>query len=122
MHVRSTLALASLIAVSACNGSGGSAQAAADSATKAIYADDVSAVTAGFDTTLQHQVTRAGVGLLSDKMHALGAYKGLTFVSADPAKSVFYYRADFTNGSMNVAVKTDSNGQLAAYRVFPNGM
>jgi hypothetical protein len=66
-------------------------------------------------------VTRAEVGTISDQMHKLGDYKGLTMLSSDATKSEFTYRADFTNGSMNVVVRVDPNGKLSAYRVFPNG-
>ncbi len=70
------------------------------------------------DPALVNQVTRGEVGTLSDKMHRLGDYKGLTFVSSDPNKSEFTYRADFANGSSNVVLRLDSNGKLSAYRVF----
>jgi hypothetical protein len=53
-------------------------------------------------------------------MHGLGEYKGLTYVSGDPAKNEFTYRADFDKGSMNVVVRVDNDGKLAAYRVFAN--
>lgn len=116
------LAVVALIALAACHGgaaSAGSAQTTADSATKAVYDDDVSSLNGTFDTQLQSQVSRAEVGALSDKMHALGTYKGLTYLSDDPTKSEFTYRADFDKGSMNVVVRIDGNGKLAAYRVFP---
>jgi hypothetical protein len=76
-------------------------------------------VTPSFDTALQSQVSRAEVGALSDKMHALGDYKGLSFVSSDPTKSEYTYRADFANGTMSVVIRLDPDGKLAAYRIFP---
>lgn len=116
------LALLALAGLAACNhaaASAGSAQATADSVTKAVYNDDAVGVERQFDTQLQSQVTRSEVGALSDKMHALGAYKGLSYVADDPAKSEFTYRANFDRGAMNVVVRVDKNGKLAAYRVFP---
>lgn len=115
------LALVALVALAACNtqASPGAAQGTTDTVTKAVYDDDVDAVQSHFDTTLQSQVSRGDVGTLSDKMHALGAYKGLTYLSDDPAKTEFTYRADFEKGSMNVVVRVDKDGKLAAYRVFP---
>jgi hypothetical protein len=116
------LALLALVGLVACHGaaaSSGSAQTTADSATKAVYNDDVGSLNDTFDSQLQSQVSRAEVGALSDKMHALGDYKGLTYLSDDPAKSEFTYRADFDKGSMNVVVRIDTDGKLAAYRVFP---
>lgn len=104
----------------ACSGAqpGGSAASTSDTVTKAVYNNDVDGVSANFDDHLKTQVSRGEVGMLSDKMHALGDYKGLTFVSADPAKNEYVYRADFDKGSMNLVVRLDSDGKLAAYRLF----
>ena len=125
--MRKSLAVASIVlsalVLSACSAggqSGGSAASTADSVTKAVYDNDMDGVTASFDNQLKTQVSRGQVGTLSDKMHALGSYKGLTYVSGDPAKSEFTYRADFDKGSMNVVVRVDNDGKLAAYRVFTN--
>ena len=106
-----------LAALAACAGS--DPQSAANGVTRAVIDDDLAAVTPYFDDTLRPQVSRAGVGVLSDKMHALGDYKGLTFVSSDPSKSEYTYRADFDHGMMNVVVRVDTDGKLSAYRVFP---
>lgn len=110
--------------LAACNSagsqSGGTAASTADSTTKAVYNNDMDGVTSNFDDQLKTTVNRADVGTLSDKMHALGDYKGLTYVSGDPAKNEFTYRADFDKGSMNVVVRVDGDGKLAAYRVFAN--
>ena len=115
------LALAALVALAACNAQAnpGAVQSTTDSVTKAVYSDDVDGVDANFDSSLKSQVSRGDVGTLSDKMHALGNYKGLTYLSTDAAKSEFTYRADFDKGSMNVVVRVDNDGKLAAYRVFP---
>ena len=113
------LALGMLVCGCSANQSGGSAASTADGVTKAVYNDDMTGVTESFDDQLKNQVSRGEVGVLSDKMHALGDYKGLTYLSGDPAKSEFTYRADFVRGSMNVVVRVDSDGRLAAYRVFP---
>jgi hypothetical protein len=126
--MRSPLALAAVLAIAfaGCSGhsnrASGDAQAAADSVTKSVYADDVDQVGANFDDDLKQTVTRSEVGILSDQMHKLGDYKGLTFVSQDPGKSEFTYRADFTNGTMNVVVRLDPSGKISAYRVFPNSV
>ncbi len=112
------------VVLAACNAaggqSGGTAASTADSVTKAVYNNDMDGVTSSFDDQLKTQVSRGEVGTLSDKMHGLGAYKGLTYVSGDPAKNEFTYRADFDKGSMNVVVRVDNDGRLAAYRVFAN--
>lgn len=115
--------LVSAIALAGCSGgpasaNGGTAQAAADSTTKAVFNNDIDGVTSNMDDSLKNQVTRAQVGTLSDEMHKLGDYKGVTFVTSDPNKSEYTYRADFTGGSSNVVVRLDSDGKLSAYRVF----
>lgn len=121
VHRRGLCALVVLFALTACGGkqSQGEAAALADRVTQAVYADNANSVAGNFDDQLKTQVTRQEVGLLSDKMHALGAYKGLTFLSGDPVKSEFVYRAAFDKGTMNVTVRVDPDGRLGAYRVSP---
>jgi hypothetical protein len=105
--------------LTACGGGGaGQAQSLADSTTKAVYNDDPGGVTSHFDDQLKPQVTRTEVGILSDQMHKQGDYQGLTFVNSDPNKNEYTYRANFTKGSMNVVIRLDQNGQIAAYRVL----
>lgn len=113
------LGLALALGLAACGGNQtGQAQNAADATTRAVYNDDVNSVTQDFDDNLKAQVTRSEVGILSDQMHKFGDYKGLTYVSNDPGKNEYTYRADFTKGSMNVVLKLDADGKVAAYRVF----
>ena len=118
--IRRFAAAACVMLLAACGGGkgGGQAQSSADSTTKAVYNDDVDGVISQFDETLKTQVTRSEVGILSDQMHKLGDYRGITYVSNDPNKNEYTYRADFTKGSMNVVVRLDPDGKLAAYRVF----
>jgi outer membrane lipopolysaccharide assembly protein LptE/RlpB len=113
------LGLAVVLGLAACAGHPtGQAQQAADATTRAVYNDDANAVTQNFDDTLKTQVTRSEVGILSDQMHKYGDYQGLTYVSDDPAKNEYTYHAKFTKGSMNVILKLDADGKIAAYRVF----
>ena len=83
-----------------------------------MYNDDPNGVTAHFDDQLKTQVTRSEVGILSDQMHREGDYHGLTFLSSNPNKNEYTYRANFSRGSMNVVMRLDPNGQIAAYRVL----
>lgn len=107
------------LALAACGGGGtGQAQNLADTTTKAVYNDDPGAVTAHFDDQLKPQVTRTEVGILSDQMHKRGDYQGLSFVSSDPNKSEYTYRANFSKGSMSVILRLDQNGDIAAYHVL----
>lgn len=112
--------LTGVLAACAAGAPGGNAQNLADSSTKAAYNNDLSGLTSNFDDALARQVTRAEVGTISDQMHKLGDYKGLTLLKSDLTKNEFTYRADFTGGSMNVVVRVDPNGKLAAYRALPN--
>jgi hypothetical protein len=105
-----------LLALAACGGTGGGVQASADRTTKAAYDDNVEGVTQNFDEALKTQVTRSEVGIMSDQMHQLGDYHGLTFVNSDPNKNEYTYRADFTRGHANVVVRLDADGRFAAYR------
>lgn len=115
-------ALAGAFLIAACGtNSASGAQASADSTTKAVYNDDPAGVSSNFDDTLKTQVTRSEVGILSDQMHRLGDYRGLTFVSSDPNKNEYTYRAGFTNGTMRIVVRLDADGKFSAYRVFPQG-
>ncbi len=107
------------LALAACaGGKGGGVQGTVDGATKAVYNDDVNALTQNFDDGLKAQVTRTEVGILSDQMHKLGDYRGLTFVNNNPRKNEYTYRAAFAGGSMNVVVRLDPDGKFSAYRVF----
>ena len=106
--------------LAACGGNAnGTAQSTADAITRAAYNNDLQGVTGPFDDALKPHVTHASVGVLADKMHALGDYQGLTFVSSDPAKNEFTFRATFSKGTMNVVERLDSDGKVAAYRVVP---
>lgn len=107
------------LALAGCGGGGnGQAQGLADSTTKAVYNDDPNGVTAHFDDQLKATVTRSEVGILSDQMHKQGDYQGLSLLSNDPNKNEFTYRANFSKGSMNVVLRLDQNGEIAAYRVL----
>jgi hypothetical protein len=111
-------ACAGLVLLAACGGGTGQAQSVADTTTKAVYNDDLAGVTSHFDDQLKPQVTRTEVGILSDQMHKQGDYQGLSLLSNDPNKNEYTYRANFSKGSMNVVVRLDQNGEIAAYRVL----
>lgn len=91
----------------------------ADQTTKAVYAVDVAATEANMDDDLRKQVTRASIGDLSDKMHALGAYVGLKPNTAEPDKGRYAFEADFEHGILAVDLRLDPTGKIGAYRVSP---
>ena len=95
------------------------AQKLADDATKAVYNDDMAGLTANMNAALVPTVTRAQLGDLADKMHALGNYQGLTPAGSDTLKSEYDFKAKFDKGTWTVMVRLDGDGKIAAYRVAP---
>jgi hypothetical protein len=122
MTLRSLYALG-LVAVAACGApsAGSRAQADANAVTRAVYDDNPSEVIAHFDAAIKPTVSRAEVGVLSDKMHSLGSWQGITYLGTDASTNEYTYRARFQRGSMDVVVRLDPKGKLSAYRVFPGG-
>ena len=110
------LAVAGMLAAAACGG-GSSQQTATDDTTKAVYNDDLNAMQSHFDAALQKQITIDGVNALSQKLHAFGAYKGVTQTAADASAGRYDYDASFDNATMAVHVRVDRDGKLAAYRI-----
>ncbi len=113
------LAGAIVLALCACGGGSGatSPQKTVDETTQAVYSDDLNAMQAHFDDTLTKQVTIDGVESLSQKLHAFGAYKGLSQTAADANGGRYDYNAAFDNATLAVHVRMDGNGKIAAYRI-----
>ena len=109
-------AVTAVLALCACGGASGPQKAVNDT-TAAVYNDDLNAMQAHFDTALQKQVTIDGVSALSQKLHAFGAYKGLSPAASDPNGGRYDYTATFDRATMTVHVRMDQNGQIAAYRI-----
>lgn len=108
-------ALAGAFMLIAC--SSNSPQTLADGTTKAVYNDDVNAMQARFDDDLRKQVTIDQIATISQKLHALGAYKGLEQTMADASKSRYDYEARFDQGTVPVHLRLDVDGRIAAYRL-----
>jgi hypothetical protein len=110
-----------VLALAACGGGGAgdatSPQKAIDETTQAIYNDDLNAMQSHFDSALSKQVTIDGVSSLSQKLHAFGAYKGLTQTAADANGGRYDYNAAFDTTTMAVHVRMDGDGHIAAYRI-----
>lgn len=117
---RSLIGAAALaVALCACASPSAKATSAADTITKSVLANDANGVRNAMDAQQQADVTRASVGTLSDVMHKLGDYRGLTLTKSDTGKNVFTFRADFSKGAMVVEVRMDPDGKVAAYRATP---
>ncbi len=112
-----TMAVA--LGLGACSGNSGSEQKLADSVTRAVYNNDMSGVTSNFSTDVAPQVTRASLGVLSDQMHSMGNYQGLTETATDVPAKRYTFDAKFDKGDMTVQMRLDANGKIAAYRVSP---
>ncbi|HLX03279.1 MAG TPA: hypothetical protein VKS80_14335 [Trinickia sp.] len=107
-----------MLAACATSEGTGSARAAADATTQAVYADNYDAVISNFDSGLKQQPSRAEVGSLSDTLHSLGNYKGISYVDGDPVKAEYTYRLSFDKGTMALVVRVGQDGHLSAYRLF----
>jgi outer membrane murein-binding lipoprotein Lpp len=90
----------------------------ADAATRAIYNDDVDALTSQFSPDLRAQVTRAQLGALSDIMHKDGDYSSLRETGTEP-DGAYDFLATFGSSSMVVKMKLDDQGRISGYRVIP---
>lgn len=115
---RALFGIAALAAISACS-PGTDPAHTAESITKAVYANDFDATTANFDDATKRSVTRADLGVLSDKMHALGDFQSLTQRSADSDSGRYAFDARFSNGAMLVEMRVDPSGKIGAYRISP---
>jgi|SRR5579863_2224717 len=109
---------ASVVAALALAGCGSHEQKIADATTRAVYANDVTALTANFSPDLGKQVTRAQLGALSDLMHEQGDFKSITETGEEP-DGAYDFRADFTKSSLIVKLKLDPTGRVVGYRVIP---
>lgn len=120
MILRLATALVLVSVLSAC-GVAPTPERLADQATRALYEDNHDAAIANFEEHLKMHVTREQVGAISDEMHALGRYKGLSVLHANKNAGRFHYAAKFDRGTMIVMVTVDPAGRIAAYRVRPAG-
>jgi len=118
--MRAYLAIAALAAVLAGCGllAGPNATDEATKVAQALYNDDLSSVTANFDSTLKDQATRTQVAAISDKMHALGEFQGLTEIKRDNDTRRYWYDAKFSNGDMTIQMRLHADGTIAAYRLL----
>ena len=93
----------------------------ADSITRAVYANDYNGTTAPMDQYTRSEVTRGEIGDISDRMHALGAYQGLSQVKSDPDHGLYDFDLQFAKGHMTARLRMDPSGKVGAYRVYPAG-
>jgi hypothetical protein len=110
-------AAACALALCACGGNAASPQGVVSDTTTAVYNDDLNAMQSHFDDALQKQVTLDGVSALSQKLHAFGAFQGLSQIAADPTGGRYDYTANFDHGTMTIHVRMDGDGRIAAYRI-----
>jgi len=106
------------IAAVVLSGCAAGEQKTAEDTTRAVYDNNIDAVTQSFTPELAKQVSRAQLGQLSDLMHSKGDYKGLTETGTEP-DGEYDFRADFSNGSLIVKMKLDPSGKISGYRVIP---
>lgn len=121
LMVHSRLIIACLLAAGlfACGQHGKSPQDEATAVTQGLYNNDFAAATANFDDTLKTQATRTQVAVISDKMHTLGDFQGLTETKHDDDTRRYWYDAKFSKGDMTVEMRLHADGSIAAYRIVP---
>ncbi|MGP6159207.1 MAG: hypothetical protein ACLPYS_17150 [Vulcanimicrobiaceae bacterium] len=110
--------LAGALWLAACS-SGSDPGALAEKITRAVYANDLDSTVASFDDQTKKVVTRSQLGVISDRMHALGDIKSFAQRSAEPDKGRYDYDVSFSNGIMLVQLRVDPDGKVGAYRVVP---
>ena len=120
MILRLATALALVSVLSAC-GVAHTPERLADQTTRALYEDNHDAAIANFDEHLKTRVTREQVGAISDAMHSLGRYRGLSTLRVNKDAGRFNYTANFDRGTMVVMVMVDPAGRIAAYHLKPAG-
>jgi len=70
-----------------------------------------------FNDALRRQVHREDVAAISHRMHRLGDYHGLVAQDVNPDTGRYVFAADFTRGMMQIRLRLDRYGKVAAYRV-----
>jgi len=113
------LALAAVLLSSLSCARNANEQKVADDVTQAVYNNDYASLQQNFDQNTAAQLTRASVGSLSDMMHQLGSYRGITETGNDLVSHVYVFDAKFDKGDMTVRLRLDADGKVAAYRVTP---
>lgn len=111
-------ALAAAAAATLLAGCASREEHVADAATRAVYNDDVNALSEQFSPDLQKQVTRAQLGALSDMMHKGGDYGSLHETGTEP-DGAYDFLATFGTTNMVVKMKLDDQGRISGYRVIP---
>ncbi len=116
---RGALLSCALLLAACSSGGNQDPSALAEKITRAVYANDLDTTIATFDDETKKQVTRSQLGVISDRMHALGDIKSFTQRSSEPDKGRYDYDVSFTGGSMLVQLRVDPDGKVGAYRVVP---
>lgn len=119
LKARGIAAAFALAALVGCAARASPEQSLADGVTRAVYDNNADGVVANFDVSLKPTVTREDVGALSDRMHALGDYEGLTQVGYHEPTRRYEFEAKFSKGRMIVQMRLDPDGKIAAYRLSP---
>ncbi len=114
---RSILAYAvALVALAGC-ASHNKYEKEADKLTRAVVANDMSAVASDFAPSMQGQVTRVKVAQLSDELNAQGAYKSLKENDQNCPPTAHCFDVTFAKSSYREALSLDDNGKVTAWRL-----
>ena len=91
----------------------------ADTVTRAIYDNKPDVARTYFDDALKSEIQDYQVLFLSQTMHRFGSYDGVKIARADVDHARYAYRAFFSRGKMEVRLRLDRDGRVAAYRIVP---
>jgi len=121
LMVRSRLIIACVLAAGlvACSQHAKTPQDTATAVAQALYNNDYAAATQNFDDTLKSQANRTQIAVISDKMHTLGDFQGLTETKHDDDTRRYWYDGKFSKGDMSIEMRLHADGTIAAYRIIP---
>ncbi|MDQ2871769.1 MAG: hypothetical protein M3R35_01420 [Candidatus Eremiobacteraeota bacterium] len=114
---RSTMAVILGLALLAGCASHNKYEKEADKLTRAVVANDMSAVASDFAPRMQGQITRVRVAQLSDELNAQGAYKGLKENDASCPPAAHCFDVTFAKSSYREELSLDDNNKVTGWRV-----
>jgi hypothetical protein len=114
---RSTIAALLALALLAGCASHNKYENEADKLTRAVIANDMTAVKGDFDPSMQGQITRVKVAELSDELNAQGAYKGLKENDQNCPPAAHCFDVTFEKHAYREAIALNDRNKVTAWRI-----
>ncbi|HEY8312939.1 MAG TPA: hypothetical protein VIG51_02090 [Candidatus Baltobacteraceae bacterium] len=89
----------------------------ADKLTKAIVANDMTAVANDFAPSMQGQITRVKVAQLSDELNAQGAYKSIKENDQNCMPAAHCFDVTFEKNAYREVLTLDDHNKVTAWRI-----